>query len=97
MTDLDTLDHEQYIKQACDLARLGMDADLLVFDPTETYTVTASDNASRADYSIYEDREVTGRIRKTFRRGELIADDGEITAEHGSGQFVARAVPDWTE
>jgi dihydropyrimidinase len=75
----------------------GMDADLLVFDPTETYTVTASDNASRADYSIYEDREVTGRIRKTFRRGELIADDGEITAEHGSGQFVARAVPDWTE
>jgi dihydropyrimidinase len=79
------------------LIATGMDADLVIFDPDETYTVSAVDNESRADYSIYEGREVTGRIVKTFRRGELIADEGEVVAEPGSGTFVARKVPDWSE
>lgn len=74
----------------------GMDADLVVFDPTETYTVSAADNESKADYSIYEGREVTGRVVKTYRRGELIADDGEVVGTPGSGEFVARTLPDWT-
>jgi dihydropyrimidinase len=79
------------------LIAAGMDADLVVFDPNETYTVSAADNESKADYSVYEGREVTGRVRKTYRRGELVADDGEVVADTGSGEFVPRAVPDWTE
>mgnify|MGYP006273526583 CR=1 FL=1 len=79
------------------LIAAGMDADLLVFDPNETYTVSAEDNESKADYSVYEEREVTGRVLKTYRRGELIADHGDVVAEPGSGEFVSRAVPDWTE
>lgn len=48
---------------------VGADADFVVFDPTESYTITADDNASRADYSIYEGREVTGRVKQTYLRG----------------------------
>jgi dihydropyrimidinase len=73
----------------------GADADLVVFDPDETYTVTAADNVSNADYSVYEGREVTGRVKQTFVRGELVAEDGAVVGEPGHGEFVDRAVPDW--
>jgi dihydropyrimidinase len=73
----------------------GTDADVIVFDPDETYTITAEDNANISDFSIYEGREVTGRVKKTFVRGELVADDGDIVAEGGHGEFVERERPDW--
>jgi len=74
----------------------GADADLVVFDPDETYTITADDNVSNADYSVYEGREVTGRVKQTFVRGELVVDDGEVVGEPGHGTFLDRDVPDWT-
>lgn len=73
----------------------GTDADIVLFDPNESYTISAEDNASISDYSIYEGREVTGRVKRTYCRGELIADDGEIVADPGSGEFVNRERPDW--
>lgn len=73
----------------------GTDADIVVFDPAATYEIDAADNASKADFSIYEGREVTGRVEKTFVRGKLVADDGEIVADTSHGQFVERERPDW--
>jgi len=73
----------------------GTDADLILFDPSATYTITAADNASQADYSIYEGREVTGRPTMTLVRGEVVAEDGEVVGEPGHGEYVAREVPDW--
>ena len=73
----------------------GTDADLIIFDPDESYTITADDNASVADYSIYEGRTVTGRVKQTILRGEVIAEDGEVTAPPGYGEFVPRERPDW--
>lgn len=73
----------------------GTDADLVLFDPDETYTVSADDNASVADYSIYEGREVTGRVKRTYLRGEPVVDDGELVGEPGYGAFVERNCPNW--
>lgn len=73
----------------------GTDADFVVFDPNATQTVDATTNASRADYSIYEGREVTGRVDATYVRGECIAADGEIVGEDGHGRPAARTEPDW--
>ena len=73
----------------------GTDADIVVFDPNDTHTISAADNASIADYSIYEGREVTGRTETTLVRGEVVADDGEIV-ESGHGTFVPRERPDWS-
>jgi len=75
----------------------GKDADFVVFDPDETYTIDPRDNASVADYSIYEGREVTGRVKQTYLRGEQIADEGEITAEPGYGTYIERDVPEWAD
>jgi dihydropyrimidinase len=73
----------------------GTDADVVVFDPEETHTITAEDNVGNAEFSIYEGREVTGRPTKTFVRGELVAADGSPVGEPGHGEFVERECPDW--
>lgn len=73
----------------------GTDADIVIFDPDEQYTIRAEDNASVADYSIYEGREVTGQVKKTLLRGEVIADEGEITGSPGYGNYVDREIPSW--
>jgi len=73
----------------------GTDADVVLFDPEESYTITAEDNASEADFSIYEGREVTGRVKRTIVRGETVAADGEIVGEYGHGEFLERELPDW--
>jgi dihydropyrimidinase len=74
----------------------GTDADVVLFDPNETYTITASDNASEADFSIYEGREVTGRVKRTYVRGTLVARDGEVLGSPGHGEFIERTLPDWS-
>ncbi len=74
---------------------IGTDADLVVFDPNKEYTITATDNASRADFSIYEGRTVTGAVDKTFVRGTLVADAGEIVTELGHGEFINREPVEW--
>jgi len=73
----------------------GTDADFVIFDPDATQRISAADNASRADYSIYEGREVTGRVERTYRRGECLAADGDIVGAPGTGQRIDRTVPDW--
>jgi len=74
----------------------GTDADVVVFDPAHRYTITAADNAGVADFTLYEGREVVGRVERTYVRGALLADDGEVVGTPGHGQFVARERPDWS-
>jgi len=74
----------------------GTDADVVIFDPDATQTITASDNESVSDYSIYEGREVVGKVETTLVRGTVVAEDGRIEAEPGYGNFLERECPDWT-
>lgn len=73
----------------------GTDADFVIFDPDATRTIDAADNASEADYSIYDGREVTGRVDRTYLRGACIAADGEVVGESGYGESISRTTPDW--
>jgi len=73
----------------------GADADLVVFDPEATYEISAADNASVADFSLYDGREVTGAVETTLVRGEPVVEDGELVGDPGYGEFVARTTPDW--
>jgi dihydropyrimidinase len=69
---------------------VGADADLVVFDPHEQRTLSASTHHSRADYTIYEGVEVTGIPEIVLRRGEVIVEGNELLAAPGSGLFVRR-------
>ncbi|MDL5363240.1 dihydroorotase family protein [Halalkalicoccus sp. NIPERK01] len=75
----------------------GTDADIVLFDPNETYTISARNNASVADYTIYEGRDVTGKVKRTYLRGQLVADEGNVVGEPGHGEFVPRERPVWSD
>jgi dihydropyrimidinase len=36
-------------------------------------------------------------VKRTYLRGELIADEGEIVGEPGDGNFLHRERPDWND
>ena len=69
---------------------VGSDGDVVLFDPTETWTIKASQHHSRVDYSLFEGRQLTGRVKKVFLRGELIVDGDTWLGREGQGQFVRR-------
>jgi allantoinase len=68
---------------------IGYDADLVLFDPDETWTIHAEDSPSAQGYTPFEGIEVTGRVRRTFLRGELVFDDGEFPGE-ALGEYLRR-------
>lgn len=69
---------------------VGSDADLVLFDPNETHTLSASTHHSLVDYSLFEGREVTGKVRKVFLRGQCIVDGDQWLGRPGMGQYQHR-------
>jgi dihydropyrimidinase len=70
--------------------RVGMDADLIVVDPQSARTVDASALESFSDYTPYRNRSLRGWPVKTFVRGQLVMEDGKITAAAPRGQYLRR-------
>ena len=69
---------------------VGSDADLVVWDPKASKTISAETQQSAIDYNVFEGKEVTGLPRYTLSRGVVAWADGEIKTKEGHGQFVAR-------
>jgi allantoinase len=65
----------------------GMDADVVLVDLGERWTLRAEDLLQRHRISPYVGVEFRGRVRRTIRRGETIYMDGRITAQ-SQGRFV---------
>jgi dihydroorotase (multifunctional complex type) len=70
---------------------VGADADVVLVDPEERWTVRDADVLSRASWSPFAGRTLVGRAVRTYSRGRLAAADGEVLAEPGAGRFVAGA------
>lgn len=69
---------------------VGSDADIVIFDPEERWTIRAEKNHSRMDYSLFEGFEVTGRVKKVFSRGRLIVDGESWLGREGMGEYLPR-------
>jgi dihydropyrimidinase len=68
----------------------GSDADILLFDPQEEWTMNLESLHMAADWTAYADIPITGKIKKVFSRGELIIDGDSCLAEKGRGQYLPR-------
>ena len=72
----------------------GLDADLVVLDEDETWTVRAADLHNMNRYSPFEGHSLTGRVRATYVRGEPVyvraADGSETFGATGYGRRVRR-------
>jgi dihydroorotase (multifunctional complex type) len=69
----------------------GSDADLVLVDPRARWTVRDEDVLSRAGWSPFAGRTLTGRAVRTYVRGTLAAAEGEVLAAPGTGRFVPGA------
>lgn len=66
----------------------GFDADLVLIDPRESFTLAAADLLQRHPASPYIGRRFRGVVRRTIRRGDTIFENGRITART-RGRFIA--------
>ena len=73
---------------------IGADADLVIYDPNRTRTISAASHHMAVDYSCYEGRQVTGASDIVLSRGSVIVRDGTFTGRTGHGRFIKRATAD---
>ncbi len=73
---------------------VGKDADIVVFDPEQAFTITQDKLHMNVDYTPYEGMKMTGMPHAVYSRGKRVAEwNGEQLAfvgEIGRGRFVKR-------
>lgn len=73
---------------------VGKDADIVLFDPHQTFTITRNKLHMQVDYTPYEGMQVTGMPSQVYSRGCKVAewqnDHVEFVGTAGHGRFVKR-------
>ena len=77
-----------YPRKGCVVA--GADADLVVWDPAGTKTLSVKTQKSLGDFNIFEGRTVTGVPSHTLSQGKLVYANGDLRAERGVGKYIKR-------
>jgi dihydropyrimidinase len=68
----------------------GADADIVVYDPAATQTLSAATHHMNVDYSAYEGWELTGKVDTVLSRGTVVVADGQFHGREGHGKFLNR-------
>ena len=68
---------------------VGADADIVVYDPEGTTTITAADQVANVDYAPYEGTRIAGHIAQVWLRGKLSVENGKVLEDRG-GQYIPR-------
>src|SRR5688572_19985926 len=69
---------------------IDSDADIVIFDPHEKHTISASTHHLNVDYSGYEGWEVTGKVKTVLLRGQVAIEDNKCLVQKGYGKFIKR-------
>ncbi|MDW7745619.1 dihydropyrimidinase [Halomonas sp.] len=69
---------------------VGADADIVVWDPHSSRTISADTHHMNVDFNIFEGRTVKGIPSHTLSHGKLVWRNGELNAVRGSGRYVKR-------
>ncbi|HMG81418.1 MAG TPA: dihydropyrimidinase [Ferruginibacter sp.] len=68
----------------------GSDADIVLFDPNQQHTISATTHHMNTDYSAYEGWQVTGKCKTVLLRGKIVIDKEKCLVERGNGQYIKR-------
>ncbi len=72
-------------------AEVGADADFTVIDEHEAWVVDPQRLHSKAQYTPFQGLRLTGKVKQTILRGQVIYDDaGDLPGPPGTGQYVPR-------
>jgi dihydropyrimidinase len=69
---------------------VGADADIVVWDPAATKTISTKTDHQNVDYNIFEGMEVTGCASHTISQGNVVYANGELNVERGAGRYIDR-------
>jgi len=69
---------------------VGADADIVVWDPDGTRTISKETHHQNIDFNIFEGMTVTGIPSHTVSQGRLVYAQGELRAERGAGRYIKR-------
>lgn len=67
----------------------GLDADVALVDPRESWTIRAADSESTQGYTPFEGVELSARVKATFLRGELVCENGNVLGKP-RGRYLHR-------
>jgi allantoinase len=67
----------------------GLDADLALVDPRDSWTIRAKDSESTQGYTPFEGLELSSRVKATFLRGALVYENGKIVGKP-RGRYLSR-------
>jgi allantoinase len=67
----------------------GYDADVVLVDPSHTWTIRAGDSPSTQGYTPFEGLELSAHVDATFLRGRLISENGQVLGKP-QGQYLHR-------
>jgi dihydropyrimidinase len=70
--------------------QVGSDADIVVWDPTGTKTISRNTHHQNIDFNIFEGMKVKGIPSHTISMGRLLYAKGELRAEKNTGTYVKR-------
>ncbi len=68
---------------------VGYDADLVLVDPHESFVVRAAESESGQGYTPFEGQTLTGRVKTTFLRGQVVYDGSQVVGP-ARGQYLRR-------
>jgi dihydropyrimidinase len=69
---------------------VGSDADIVLLDPKDRWTVRWQDLHTSPEYSCWDGWELQGRVKAVLLRGSSLVRDGEFVGSRGGGQFIPR-------
>ena len=73
----------------------GSDADIVIYDPTATTTISVENHHMNLDYSAYEGTKVEGKVVAVLSRGSVVISDGAFHGRAGHGQYLRRGLCDY--
>ncbi|MFT4628837.1 MAG: dihydropyrimidinase [Myxococcota bacterium] len=69
---------------------VGADADIVVWDPMKTRTISKQTHHQNIDFNIYEGMEITGNAAVTLSRGMVVWENDTLKTERGRGRYLNR-------
>jgi len=73
----------------------GSDADIVLYDPAATWTISVDNHHMNLDYSAYEGVTIDGHVHTVMSRGRVIIENETYLGSTGHGQYLRRGLSDY--